>query len=310
LNKQGNKNSNLVPTSDVVFKNLFSKKGNEVMLKEFIEEITKLKIHNIEVIKEVELSQMSTEEKYGKLDLRAIINKNAIVVIEMQNNDNCNMEKRMTYYAGKVVGSSLAVGENYEQIKDVYVISILNYEMSELNKYMIETVTVDTDFRNYEVIEGLKFYFIELPKFRKKTNKLETKLQQWLAFIDYKRKDLIAMAIAKNKLIEKANQDYEYLTGDEATRRLQELREKAMLDENSAYATGVKRGEARGIEKGEKRGLKKGEAKGLKIGQQKGEKIGKMQTALEMLKDNLSIETIMKYTGLSSSAIEKLMKKV
>ena len=55
MNKQGNKNSNLVPTSDVVFKNLFSKKGNEVMLKEFIEEITKLKIHNIEVIKEVEL---------------------------------------------------------------------------------------------------------------------------------------------------------------------------------------------------------------------------------------------------------------
>ena len=297
MNKQLN-NKNLVPTSDVVFKNLFSKKGNENMLKELIEEITKLKIHNIEIIKEVELSQMSTEEKYGKLDLRAIINKNAIVVIEMQNKDNCNMEKRAMFYAGKILGSSLQVGETYEQIKDIYIISILNYEMTELNKYMIESVTVDTDFRNYEIIDGLKYYFIELPKFRNKTKKLETKLQQWLAFIDYKRKDLIAMAIAKNKLIEKANQDYEYLTGDEATRRLQELREKAIFDEKSAYATGVKRGEARGIKKGEK------------LGQEKGEKIGKMQTAIEMLKDNISVETIMKYTGLSSSAIEKLMKYV
>ena len=33
------------------------------------------------------------------------------------------------------------------------------------------------------------------------------------------------MAIAQNKLVEKAEKEYEYLTGDEATRRWQELRE-------------------------------------------------------------------------------------
>ena len=98
------------------------------------------------------------------------------------------------------------------------------------------------------------------------------------------------MAIAKNKLIEKANQEYEYLTGDEATRRLQELREKAILDETAAYATGVKRGEKRG--------------------RKEGEKLGKMQTAKEMLKDNFSIEAIIKYTGLSSSVIEQISKKI
>ena len=102
------------------------------------------------------------------------------------------------------------------------------------------------------------------------------------------------MAIAKNKLIEKANQDYEYLTGDEATRRLQELREKAIFDEKSAYATGVKRGEARGIEKGEARGEKKRTKK----------------IALEMLKNKVQREIIIKCTGLSSAEVEKIAKSI
>ena len=96
--------------------------------------------------------------------------------------------------------------------------------------------------------------------------------------------------MAKNKLIEKANQDYEYLTGDEATRRLQELREKAILDENSAYATGVKRGAA------------------------KGEKIGKKKQtnkiAIEMLKNKVKEEIIMKCTGLDKMELDKIAKKI
>ena len=55
--------------------------------------------------------------------------------------------------------------------------------------------------------------------------------------------EMIDMVIAQNKLIEKAEKEYEYLTGDEATRRWQELREKAERDEISAYDTGKSDGE-------------------------------------------------------------------
>ncbi len=58
------------------------------------------------------------------------------------------------------------------------------------------------------------------------------------------------MTIARNKLVEKAQKDYEYLTGDAATRRLEELREKAIYDEYFAYERGKEKGEARGIEHG------------------------------------------------------------
>ena len=272
----------LKPKSDIIFKNLFSKVGNEEMLKELLEEITKVKIKEIEVQKEVELSKMKKEEKYGKLDLRVIINKNAIVIIEMQMQDNCNMEKRAMYYASKILGSSLDVGETYEEIKDIHVISILNYNMTRLNKYCSDTVTVENEYRNYEMIKGIKYYFIELPKFRKQIQVPETKLEQWLAFIDYENKEMVNMAIEKNELVKRAKQDYEYLTGDAATRRLQELREKAILDENSAYATGKKRGKEEG-----------------KIEE-------KIEIAMAMIKNNVKREIIEKCTGLDEEELDKI----
>ena len=273
------------------------------MLKELLEEIIKIKIEEIEVQKEVELSKMKKEEKYGKLDLRVIINKNIIVIIEMQLNDTCNMEKRAMYYAGKIIASSLRTKETYDKIKDIYVISILNYEMTRLKKYCTDTVTVENEYRNYEMIKGIKYFFIELPKFRKQIQVPETKLEQWLAFIDYEDREMIKMAVEKNELVKKAQKDYEYLTGDEATRRLQELREKAILDENSAYATGVKRGEERGRMEGEARGEERGKAIG-RIEE-------KIEIAMAMLKNNVKREIIQKYTGLNDEELDKIcMQKV
>ena len=299
-----NKNkTELKPKNDIIFKNLFSKVGNEDMLKELLEKIIKIKIKEIEVQKEVELSKMKKEEKYGKLDLRVIINKNAIVIIEMQLKDTYNMEKRAMYYAGKVIGNSLKIKETYDKIKDIYVISILNYEMTRLKKYCSDTVTVENEYRNYEMIKGIKYFFIELPKFRKQIQVPETKLEQWLAFIDYEDREMIKMAVEKNELVKKAQKDYEYLTGDEATRRLQELREKAILDENSAYATGVKRGEERGRMEGEARGEERGKAIG-RIEE-------KIEIAMAMLKNNVKREIIQKYTGLNDEELDKIcMQKV
>ena len=279
----------LLPKNDIIFKNLFSEVGNEDMLKELLEEITKIEIKEIEVQKEVELSQMNTKEKYGKLDLRVIINKNTIAIIEMQMEDNCNMKKRAMYYAGKIIASSLNTKETYNKIKDIHVISILNYNITKLNKYYSDTVTVDSEYRHYEIIDGIKYHFLELPKFRKQIQIPETKLEQWLAFIDYEDKELVKMAIERNKLVKKAQKDYEYLTGDAATKRLQELREKAILDENSAYETGKLRGKEEGKEEGR-----------IEL---------KIEIAMAMLKNNVKREMIKKYTGLDEEELNKICRQ-
>ena len=109
------------------------------------------------------------------------------------------------------------------------------------------------------------------------------------------------MAIAQNKLVEKAQKEYEYLTGDEATKRWQFLREKAILDERAAYING----KTRGNEEGKIAGRKEGE----RAGRKKGEKIAKIETAKAMMKDKVKRELIEKYTGLDKKELEKIFQK-
>ena len=100
----------------------------------------------------------------------------------------------------------------------------------------------------------------------------------------------------KNKEIKKAQEEYEYLTGDEEERRIAFLREKAIRDENSIFDAGKDIGKKEGIE----------------IGKEEGIAIGKEQNQKEivktMTKEKMPIETIMKVTKLSREQIEKIQK--
>ena len=234
-----------VPQNDVIFKNLFSAKRNEDLLVDFLESILQIKIEKIEAQKEVEPEVHNIEEKQGRLDIKATINDEIIVDVEMQNIDYKDTEKRAVFYAGCLIRDSIKTKEAYKIIKDIAIIWILDYELDNENtEYFTETMTVDKKYCKYEIIRGVKYYFIELPKFRRMvTEKPETNIENWLAFVDYKRKELIEMAMNQNEKIRRANEEYEYLTGDEAIKRRTELRERAMRDEAAARLCGREEGE-------------------------------------------------------------------
>lgn len=84
--------------------------------------------------------------------------------------------------------------------------------------------------------------------------------------------------MVNNKYVKKAEQELEYLSGDEETRRLAELREKAIRDELAAIA----------------------QAKNEGINQEK------LKIAKKMLEENIDIETIAKITELAKEEIEKI----
>ena len=285
-----------VPQSDIIFKNLFSAKRNEDLLIDFLESILQIKIEKIETQKEVEPEIHNIEEKQGRLDIKATVNDELIVDVEMQNTNYKDTEKRAVFYAGCLIRDCIKPKEDYQNIKDIAVIWILDYELETENKeYFTRTKTVEDKYCKYEIIRGVKYYFIELPKFRRMvTNKLKTNLENWLAFIDYKRKDLMEMAMNQNEKIRRANEEYEYLTGDEAVKRREELRNKALRDEAAARRCGREEGEEAGIVIGRALGKKDGEIK------------AKMETAKNMLKDKIDKKSVIKYTGLSLKEVEKL----
>ena len=89
-----------------------------------------------------------------------------------------------------------------------------------------------------------------------------------------------------NKYVKKAEKELEYLSGDEETRRLAELREKAIRDELAAIAQARDEGKSEGIIEGESRST-------IKI-------------AKKMLEKQIDIALIMEITGLTKEEIEKL----
>ena len=184
--------------------------------------------------------KLTEEEKAGRIDIKATINKSKIIDIEMQLRDNKNMDKRSEFYGGKLIAEQMGKNEDYIKIKPVILINILNYNMLEVPEYCTKTVTVADKHRDYEVIKDITYYFIELPKFRKERPRLANKLEYWLALIDGKG-ELIEMAKERDDIIKEAVEELEELLADKEIRELYEYRLSAQIEENSriAYAKEV-----------------------------------------------------------------------
>ena len=274
------------PKNDIMFKEIFS---DEEILKDFLEALLNEKITSIKIEQDFNI-RGNIHEKIGVLDIKAEINGEKIVQIEMQKKNKYNMEQRTIFYGSKVVSKLLKRGDRYSQLKPIILINILNYNLIKLPEYYTKTKTVAENYNEYELIKGIKYGFIEITKFRRTKPNLDNKLDQWLIFLDNKNKEMLRMVTEKNKIIAKAEEKRQYLTGDAERERLQELREKAEFDEAAAY------------EAGEIRGEKRGEARGEKSGR----KAMSIEAARCMLKDQLDKRLIIKYTGLTAKEIETI----
>ena len=285
-----NKKYNL--KNDIIFKAFFARPGNEIFLIDFLEALLKIKIEKIKIKEEVNLEQLSVEEKGGRLDLQATLNDGIIVNIELQMNNNFNIEERTTLYSSKVNSRDAKRGTNYSEINKVIMINILGYNLLDVEEYISETVIVLDKHRDYEVLKGIKWYFIELPKFRKKNPDMNDKIDQWICFIDDSNKEAVKMAEKNNVVLKKARKELNYLTGDAAVRRMAELREKWEMDEIAVK----KHAERIGKEEGRREGRLEGKSE------------ERADIILKMHKKGYSLEQIMDVTEMSEAEIKAIIE--
>ena len=283
-------NNALKMKSDIMFKAFFSRKWNENYLKSLLSAILGKDIKIKNIIYDSRLEQLSKEDKYGILDLDVKLENGEIINIEMQLENYNNMEERTTFHACKKIVEQLTPGQLYKNLKKVIVIAILDYSFIGLPDYVTRTVRVAKDHREYEINNGVEYIYIELKKFRKQNPDMNNILDQWLAFLDMEREELLKMAMEKNEEIKKAVKQYEELTGDAEVKRLAEVRLMAELEEKAALASARERGTI----------------EGEKIGREQGEKIEREKIAKNMKSKNVPIEDIMEFTGLTKEEIEKL----
>lgn len=271
---------------DIMFKAFFSRKGNERFLKSFLNAILGEEIEIKRVIHDARLEHLAREQKYGVLDLDVELESGEIINIEMQMKNYKNMEKRTTFYASKKITEQFGSSAKYEDMKRVIIISILNYTFIDLPEYVTKTVRVADKHREYKLNNDVEYYYIELEKFRKQNVDMKEEINQWLAFLDMERGDLLEMAKKENEEIKEAVETYEVLTGDEEVKRLAEIRLMSRLEEQSALATA------------------------RQCGTEEGLKRGKEEVAQKMIELEMPIEEIMKITGLEKKRIEELKEEL
>ncbi len=286
---------------DILFKLFFSRNQNN--LKSFLGAILGNDIKIAKVTHDARLEQLVKEMKYGILDLEVELESSEIVNVEMQLKDYKNIEQRTTFYASKKIVEQLEPKQDYSKLKKVIIIAILDYSITDLPEYLLETIRIIRGHNDYELNNEVKYYYIELDKFRKQNPDMSNTLNQWLAFIDMERRDLLEMAMKENKEIEEAVEKYEVLTGNEEVKRLAEIRLMSKLEENAALASARAKGTEVGLKQGKEEGLKQGKEEGLKQGKEEIKKI-----INKLAKMDLTEEQIKEATGLPINEIRQILK--
>lgn len=264
-------------TNDYIFKKIFAKKGNESILKDFLIAVLEIPIEKIEILKDTHLERTIKENKLGILDIKATLNSNIIVNIEMQIRNQYNIKERSLYYWSNLYSNNLYKNQDYIENNRTITINILDFNIFEEGPYH-EKCMITREHNGEILTEDLEIHFIQIPKCSKEDEK--TKLDQWMQFIGDISKEGVKRAMEENKEIKKAQEELEYLTGDEEERRIAFLREKAIRDEVS------------NINGARKEGMKE----------------GKLEIAKKLKEKGMKIEEISEITGLASDDIEKIIQ--
>ena len=279
-------------TEDFTFKRVFSYEGNEDVLIDLLEAILEIKIKWVKV-KNPEILPRKKGDKKAILDIKAEIDDGSIIDIEMQAQDKKDTEERASTYLTMITSEILDSGEEYNRLRKVIVIEILNYENYRINGYhhiskmMFEPTDrktyVDMGYKKEDKIASrfLEMHFIELPKYRKKMPEMKTKLDEWMYFFSG-NKEGIEMAIKKNSKIKKAFETIKMLSLSPKEREMHDAIKVEKFLENV------------------------GKENVRKEAMSEGEKSREIEIVRKMLQRGDKIKDIIDVTGLTKEEIEKI----
>ncbi len=269
-------------SSDILFKYLFS---NKIFLTDLINSFFKYLNEDLEIVfTSVKAQEYMLPNKkklkgfYG--DLIATLNNGNIISIEMYK-DNFNKRgfNKSFSYLCRLVSNQMNMGdEHYENIKKVIGISFINGNFKRQNEKIVNEYDFSQRITNKVIDEGnLELYLVRLDLVEKRRYNVykEERFIRWLRMIN-------ARSIEELEEIGKGDE-----TMEEAIRFVKRWTEESSKDGFERY---VREKCFEAEEKGENKGIQK----------------RNIEIARNLLSLEISVDDIMKVTGLSKKEIEKL----
>ncbi len=292
----------LNPKADMTFKLVFGEHPDLVMslLNALLPLPEDGQIESVEYLTP-EMVPDNPAKKDSIVDVRCKDQQGRQFIVEMQLYWNEEFKRRVLLNASKAIVRQLDKGEDYSLIQPVYCLSLVNDKAFdyETDEFYHDYAIVDVEHTDRH-IEGLRFVFVELPKFKPQSISEKKMAVLWLRFLTEIAEDTIE---APTELLE-----------NEATRKALGLVEKSAMTEGQLYAyekfwlavvderilreAATKKGYNEGWEKGNKEGWEKGIEEGMEK--------NSIDIAKKMKQKGLASDLIAEMTGLSIDIIDKL----
>lgn len=286
------------PKTDFAFKKIFGSEQSKDILISFLNSLLyggQSRIQDLEIINPY-LAPKIQGIKDTYLDVKARLADNKMVIIEMQVLNLEGFEKRILYNAAKAYSIQLEPGEDYTLLNLVIALTLTDFEMFEdlpqvVSTFVLKEKTVLTDYP----INDLELVFVELPKFTKALDELETLADKWIYFIKSARgletiPETMGQVPEIRKAFEVANQAN--LTREEL--EALEQREIYIHDQRNAIRLALRQG------------IQIGREQGIEVGREQGIQESKIEIARQMI-GVLDEDTISRITGLSVEEVRRLM---
>jgi predicted transposase/invertase (TIGR01784 family) len=127
-------NRNLI-RFDWAIKRLLRNKADFSVLEGFLSELIKDNI-SIQSILESESNQRLETDKFNRVDILVKNSKEQLVIVEIQNQNEYDYFQRMAYGASKAITDYISIGEPYKNIKKVYSINIVYFDLGQGDDYI------------------------------------------------------------------------------------------------------------------------------------------------------------------------------
>ena len=250
--------------TDYAFKKVFGSIDSKDILISFLNALiyneSKIKIKDLTIVDPYNIP-MIKGVKDTFVDVKALLNDDTTVIIEMQVLNHKGFEKRILYNAAKNYSIQLNKAEDYHLLNPVIALTIVDFNMFEENDNIINRFKLieKETFINYN--DDIELVFIELPKFKNSIEELKNIKDEWIYFVknagslEYIPKNLDKAIQNALENINEANMSKDELEAQHKRKEFISIQRLAIL---KADEDGFEKGLEKGLEKGIEQGIEQG----------------------------------------------------
>ena len=280
---------------DWAIKRLLRQKANFGVLEGFLTVFLNEKVEIVEIL-ESEGDQEAADDKFNRVDIKAKNSKGEIIIVEVQNTSELHYLERILYEVAKAITEHIHLGDTYKEVKKIYSISILYFDLGKGTDYLYhgqnqftgvhtkDQLVVTAREKNVIVSKNPSEIFPEylLVRVNEFNQVAISPLEEWMEYL----KNGIIKENTSAPGLREAREKLQYYSMSDAERYAYDEHINAVMIQNDVL--GGAREE--GFMEGEKRGMNK----------------ERIKNAIGMKAAGIPIGTIASITGLSEEEILKL----